>query len=178
MMGREALVNSSHSQSRPVLKLPRTTLDNYLEAVSILGLLAMVYLLARYWPGLPSIVPTHFGVAGLPDAWGSKTSLFANLGIGLFIYLGLTILYGFPHIYNYLYTINESNAEAQYRLARSLVSGLKASVILIFPYAEWATIQTALGQSAGLGAWFIFIAMFFSLGPLLLYLYKSYQAEH
>ncbi|MEQ8174199.1 MAG: DUF1648 domain-containing protein [Syntrophomonadaceae bacterium] len=171
-------MKSSYRKPRPVIKLPRTTLDNYLETVSVLGLFAMVYLLARYWTGLPSIVPTHFGAAGQPDGWGSKTSLFVNLGLGLFFYLGLTVLYRFPHIYNYLYTINEANAQVQYRLARSLVSGLKAGVILIFTYGEWATIQTALGQSTGLGPWFVFIVMVFSLGPILFYLYKSYQAEH
>lgn len=171
-------MKSSHRKHRPVIKLPRTALDNCLETVSVLGLFAMVYLLARYWPVLPAIVPTHFGPAGQPDGWGKKISLFVNLSIGLFLYLGLTILYRFPHIYNYLYTINEANAQVQYRLARSLISGLKAGVILIFTYGEWAAIRTALGQTTGLGPWFLFIVMVFSLGPILFYLYKSYQAEH
>lgn len=36
--------------------------------------------LAYAWPEIPEIVPTHFGING-PDAWGSKTSLFALAGV-------------------------------------------------------------------------------------------------
>lgn len=170
-------MNSPARKAQPVLRLPRTTLDNYLDAVSVLGLMLMSYLLARYWPGLPQIIPTHFGASGLPDGWGSKMQLFVNMAICLLLYLGMTILYRYPHIYNYFFTIDDANAVAQYRLARSLVNWLKASVILMFAYTEWATIQTALGQNSGLGNGFVLVVLIFSLGPIMVYLYKSYQAR-
>lgn len=170
------LINSI--KKLPVLKLPRTALDNCLEVLSILGLLAMVYLLARYWPGLPQRIPIHFGVSGQPDGWGDKSGLFSSIVIGMAVYLGMTALYKYPHLYNYLFEITEDNAGIQYRLARSMVSWLKTTMILIFAYIEWEIIQNAVGgQLHGPGSRFLIIVLIFTVVPMIIYAYKAYRAR-
>lgn len=55
----------------------------------VAALIAGVY----YYPILPKVVPSHFGMGGQPNGWMSKTSfLLISLGQFAFIYLLLTFL--------------------------------------------------------------------------------------
>ena len=112
----------------------------------------MVGLVIYYWPELPARIPTHFGASGTPDGWGSKHSLLYLAGVGALLYVVMFVLSRYPHLYNYLTTITESNAETQYRMAMDLMIVLGNVIIWMFTYMTWQTIQTALGQSEGMGA--------------------------
>lgn len=135
------------------MTLARTRLDGILEGLSILGLLAMTALLAYYWTALPPVVPTHFGITGMPDAWGSKWLELLPLALGTVLYGGLTIMGRYPHLFNYPWPITQENAPQQYRLARTLVTALKTEIMWLFAFVEWGTIRTAPGLGRGLGPW-------------------------
>ena len=81
---------------RPVLKIPRSPLENVTEVLAVLGILAHVLILVYYWPALPDVIPTHFGISGEADGWGSKNNLFGLLGASVFIYVMMTVLNFFP----------------------------------------------------------------------------------
>ena len=136
---------------RPVLQLPLTPTEYGLEVFAVLGLLFGAVAASVYWTRLPESIPTHFGAAGQPDAWGAKWNLLLMPVVALAMYALLTILSRFPHIYNYPVRITEENAERQYRIARSLMYWMKAEIVWLFTYIEWQSIQTALGRSSGLG---------------------------
>lgn len=158
---------------RPILELPYTPLDTLLEIVAGLGILGHVVILLKWWPVLPARVPTHFGLAGLPDAWGGKESLFILPAVGLFIYLLLTILSRFPHVYNYMCKLHEKNVEQQYRLARSLLLWMKTEIVWLFAYIEWMTILSALEQRLGLGAAFLPVTMAVIFGTIGIYIWLA-----
>jgi hypothetical protein len=46
---------------------------------------------------------------------------------------------------------------------------LKAQVVWLFAYLQWQMIQVALGNSTGLGAWFIVVVLLAFLLPILIY---------
>jgi len=63
------------NRSRPVLQLPRTPLETLLEALTVLGLIAVIAMTVWGYSVLPAIIPTHYGLSGAPNAYGGKASL-------------------------------------------------------------------------------------------------------
>jgi len=126
-----------------------------LEITALLGLIFQGIVLIKWWRLLPAAVPTHFGVAGLPDAWGAKSSLFLLPAIagGLYIMLGAASRY--PTLYNYPVRITEENYQTQFILARYLLSSLKTEIIWIFACLNYLSVLTALRIRSGLGIHFI-----------------------
>jgi len=164
-------------EKRPVLDIPLFPLEKTLEFVAAMGLLASVIIIIKFWPILPHTIPTHFGVSGKPDGWGSKETIFLLPSIGiLLIYIPITLLSRYPHIYNYICPITEQNAVEQYYLARLLLRWMKAEIIWLFAGLEWMTVQNALGKTEGLGllTWMPLVIIFGTIG---IYMYKSYQAK-
>ena len=166
--------NNSHrskplNQARPRIKIPITPMEFILELISLLGLLGAAYVLIKFWPDLPDEKPKHFGFTGEADAWGDPSSLYILLGVNFLMYIMLTIIRRFPHTFNYPVQINENNAFRQYQLAVVYISLLKAQVVWLFAYLQWQMIQVALGNSTGLGAWFIVVVLLAFLLPILIY---------
>jgi hypothetical protein len=90
------------------------------------------------------------------------------------LYLMLTVANRYPHKFNYLWPITAQNAREQYRLARLLLVWLKAEVIILFTFLEWATIRVALGQAEGLGVIFLPVVLVVMFGTVGIYFYFAY----
>jgi hypothetical protein len=162
---------------RPVLNVPRTPFELALELVAAGGLVLVFIVLAQAWSGLPDRVPQHFGATGQPDTWGGKNILWLFPGVAAGLSLLLTIANRFPQTFNYPWPITEQNAEAQYVLARTLLTAMKAEIVVLMAYLEWETIRVALGRSAGLGVAFLPVflgAMVLTTG---LYFTRAYQTR-
>lgn len=163
------------AEERPKFDLPSSRFEQILEFFSGRGLLAFSLMMLQFWFSLPAKIPTHFGASGEPDGWGSKYMLFALFVLAAVLYIGLTILRRYPHKYNYLWPITAQNAAAHYRLARQLVSFLKCKIVGMFAYIAWQTIQTALGNTNGLGLAFLPIVLVLDFGTIIFYLIKASQ---
>jgi len=135
---------------RPVLKIPRSPLENVSELLAVLGIIVHAFILFHYWPALPDVIPTHFGISGEADGWGSKNTLFLLVGMSVVMYVVLTVLNFFPHTFNYLVEITEKNARAQYANARLLLNIMKVEMVYLFAYITWGTVQVALGNAQAL----------------------------
>lgn len=169
--------SGSKKNSKPVLDLPWTPLQVMLGIVGLVCTGLMIGILIYYWPELPEVIPTHFGASGQPDGWGSRQSLLFIAGTGAVLYLVMFVLSRFPHLYNYLVTITESNAEIQYRMASNFMIVLANVIIWLFTYMVWQSIRTALGKSEGMGPWFVPVFLFLSFGPIVVYLVASLKAR-
>ena len=103
-----------------------------MEVLSICASVFIFIYTIRFYIKAPDIVPTHFGINGQPDSWGSKNMLFIISGIATVLYLFLTIMSKKPHLFNYPVIITEENAKRQYKLAIEFLSIIKFSVIVLF----------------------------------------------
>ena len=121
------------------------------EVVAVSGLLFHIGLVTRAWASLPATIPVHYGLSGQPDAWGGKIELLELPLLSVLVYVALTWLGRHPQKLNYPWAITKTNAEQQYRLARSLVGAIKAQLIWLLTAISWQTIGIANGQSGGLG---------------------------
>jgi uncharacterized membrane protein len=162
---------------RPIIDIPYSQLEIIMEAISAVGVLALIILIIITWPELPDRIPSHFGSTGMPDGWGSKTSIWVLTGVGVGFYALLTIVSRFPHTFNYLWAITEENAERQYQIARTMVVCLKAEMIWLFVYMEFGIIQVAMDKIDGLGVVFVPITLIVIFGTIFLCLIKGYLAR-
>lgn len=160
-------------EQRPVLDLPRSSFEIVGELLALIGVIVTVVILLSAWPTLPDRVPTHFGVTGEPDSWGRKESVLFPLLVMMVFYTGLTILNRFPHIFNYPRAITEENAPRQYRLARTLLTWLKAELVWIFAYIEWSIVRVAQGEATSMGVAFLPVMLIVMFGTLGIYLWVS-----
>ena len=113
---------------------PLNSVDIIIEALAAICLIYMLTQLIVEYPALDQKVPTHFGANGLPDDWGSRSSLLIFPIIAIVLYVGMKVLNRFPHLFNYPVTITEENAEKQYQYGKTMLSTLKFTTIGLFLY--------------------------------------------
>lgn len=162
---------------RPKIKVPLKIIDIVLEAACIALLLGVCLYIIFSWPGIPSVVATHFNLSGQADAYGSKSSVLFLLPFIFILYAGLTILQKFPHIYNYAVEITEKNAEIQYIYAVRMVRTLKFVMLACFSFIEFQTIRSALAGKNSLGLWFLPIFLICLFATIGFYIWKSLKTN-
>ncbi len=62
------------------------------ELIPLFLLFSSLYLALTAYPSLPDRIPTHFNIAGLPDRWGGKNSLFSSLILAGAMYVIFTAI--------------------------------------------------------------------------------------
>lgn len=158
---------------RPVIHVPRTPLENILEVLAACCLIGFMAVAIWGWLILPAVVPTHFGISGQPDAYGSKGTLLILPVIFLLVYGLLTFLERFPHTYNYPVTITEENAPRQYKRARILLVWLKLEILAAGMILQWNIIQSAANRSGSGLLYFTFLLPVLLLATVIIYMIKA-----
>lgn len=158
---------------RPRIKLKLMPFDRMVEFAALIFLLALIILPVLYYNVLPERMPVHFNASGIPDDYGGKATLFFLPGTGLLLYLLMTLLAAFPHVFHFAVKITPENAEIQYRLATRLIRILKTVILLMFSFISYKTIQTITGGAAGLGKVFLPVFLILTFGVVIIYLVQS-----
>jgi uncharacterized membrane protein len=127
--------------------IPRTTSEIVGEILALVATLAALVYPLTAWSTLPARVPTHFNLAGVPDGWGSKNILLLMPTVGVALYALLTIVARFPRLFNYPVKPTPDELPDQYRLARWLLTWIKANVAIMF--TALGVIITAMAAAAG-----------------------------
>jgi uncharacterized membrane protein len=162
---------------RPKITLIPTTADRLVEVLGWLTLLLVWGWAFTHFSTLPDTIPTHFNASGEADGFGSKVSIIALPVIATLLFIGLTVLNRYPHIFNYPTAITQDNALRLYTLATRMLRYLKLVLVLVFGGIEFMTIQNATGKAAGLGAWFLPLTLVLVFLPLIYFVVKSVQAN-
>ena len=162
---------------RPKITLIPSTADKLVELLGWLILLTLWGWTFTHYSALPDTIPTHFNAAGEADGFGSKASIIGLPLIATLLFIGLTVLNRYPHIFNYPAAITQDNALRLYTLATRMLRYLKLVLVLVFGGIEFMTIQNATGKAAGLGAWFLPLTLVLVFLPLLYFVVKSVQKK-
>ena len=115
-----------------------------LEAISLIALAALLWITysVLYGPSrLTGPIPTHFGLDGQPNAWGDPKMLLMLPGVGIFLYLSITLVSFFPSVFNYPVRVTPQNRERLQSIALNMVAALKAETLLLFAFLQYFTIQ-------------------------------------
>ena len=134
---------------------PMSRIEWVVEAVAIGILLFWVYYLTANWSSLPDEVPKTFGFSGKPGALGSRAVLWVLPGVGILVYIALTVGSRLTRFHNFLIEVTPENASELYAFSRRLLNFSKLAAIAALGYIEWKMLQTARGNAEGLAAWFM-----------------------
>ena len=149
---------------------PMSRMEWVVEAVALGILLFWVCYLAANWSSLPEEVPKTFGFSGKPGALGSRSVLWVLPGVGILVYIALTVASRLTRLHSFPIEVTPENASELYAFSRRLINLSKLAVIAAFGYIEWKMLQTARGNAEGLAPWFlpilIVVMLSFSLYPV------------
>lgn len=140
-------------------KIRFTSTDKLLEVLGILATIALLIIPLVFYSDLPNEIPTHYGIKGLPDAWGSKASIWVLPVIGFLMYLGLALLNYFVIANTALYSSKGNKQSVPPANILRMMQLLKLMLSLAFVYIVWQTIAISLDQATGLGMWFLPVFM-------------------
>jgi uncharacterized membrane protein len=162
-------------ETRPKIKPEPTTSDNLIEAAGWLAL-AMIWLITIFnYKNLPGTIPTHFNIAGEADNYGNRSTIFFMPVLGTILFIGMTILNRFPHIFNYPVKITPENGLKQYAMATRLIRVLKLSILVLFILIIYLTTSAALNKQEKLSIWFLPLTLAIIFMPLVYYIIKSFK---
>ncbi len=162
--------NRAEKAGRPTVRPEMSPVDWLLEAFALIGILGFLGFVIYQYPRLPESIPSHFNGAGMPDDYSSKSSILALLGIGMFIYVLMSLIALVPHQFNFTVKITPQNALKQYTMAIRLIRYLKVVIIWLFFYISYATVRVVAKEDSGLGAWFMPITLAGILVPVIVYI--------
>lgn len=152
---------TANKEDRPILKIELSLTDKLLE---IFGWLILIFLwtmtLLKY-SNLLETIPMHYNFTGQPDNFGNKTTIFILPILSTLLFVGMTILNKYPHVFNYPKKITNQNAERQYTIATRLIRYLKIIIVFSFSIIVLMTSHTANDKISGFGIWFL--ALFIGL---------------
>lgn len=162
---------------RPKIFLIRTMADKLVEVLGWLILLTLWGWTIAHYSSLPDTIPTHFNAAGEADGFGGKASIITLPIIATLLFIGLTVLNRYPHIFNYPTAITQDNALRLYTLATRMLRYLKLILVVVFGGIEFMTIQHATGEATGLGVWFLPLTLMLIFLPLIYFVIKSIKEK-
>ncbi len=160
---------------RPRIPITPTNADLLLE-ISGIGLISFALgYIGFHYQDLPEIIPVHFNLSGEINGFGGKETLWLLPAAALFIFIGMSALCRYPHIFNYPVEVTKRNVIRQYKLAIGLIRWLKAEIALLFGLIVMETISVANGANpVHPGFIAIFIGMIFA--SIFIYLIKASKA--
>ena len=165
-------------QTRPKITLQRTQFDKTVETTGqvLLILLWLVTMIAFFTS--PETIPTHYNASGQVDNYDGKTTLFILPVIASIIFIGITKLNKYPHIFNYAVTITEENAESHYSVATRMLRILKLVCVLVFFLIALFTWLITMNKVTSFGKWFLPFALSLVIIPVGYFLIKSFKEKH
>lgn len=151
------------------------------------GLLALItYTILSRYSSLPDRVPVHFGIAGNPDRWGSKSDLFIFValvwGLTLLFYVFILAvprlgrnpqLLNLPHKEEFLKLTPEKQAP-YWELLREFMAGMAVSVNLIFYLIIRGTLLLIQGNTKLLPLRNVFAGLAVLVLVIIVYLPRMY----
>jgi hypothetical protein len=138
------------------------------ELVAVLGLLSAIFIVVFNYRELPHRIPTHFGVTGVADGWGDKSSLWILVGLTCVLYAVFSLLRFLPPRLMNL-PVTEEHRAAAIPMSLEMIGWVKAEVTCMFAYIVWSAVAVVQGNSRGLGAWFLPVTLVAIIGTSLFY---------
>jgi uncharacterized membrane protein len=162
---------------RPRLQIALTTPDRIIEFAGRLCLVALWGMTIFAYENLPETIPTHFGPGGAVDDYGSKMTLFFLPVIGTIVFIGLTVLNKYPHIFNYPADIRPENALSQYTNATRMIRFLKFSITFISLVTVFMIYNAVITGSGRLGSALVPILIVVLVIPLSYFTIKAIRGR-
>ena len=162
---------------RPKLKIELSQPDRIIEILGWSSLFILWFFILFYYSDLPETIPTHFNGTGKVDNYGNKLTILILPIISTIVFVGLSILNKFPHIFNYPTEITVENALKKYTLATKMIRYLKFMIVLIFSFIVYMTFSSVKGNESTFNPLFLAIIFVLIAIPIGYYSVKMMNKE-
>jgi len=163
--------------TRPTPEIQTSQFDKLIELLGWVCLILLWVITIISYARLPEIIPTHFNASGQADDEGSKMILFFLPVIATLIFVVLTVLNQYPHIFNYPVAITADNAQKQYNNAVRMIKVLKLSIVATFSILVLLISTAGSSGNGSLGIWFLPVVLGMILIPLGYFIYKAVKEK-
>ena len=117
---------------RPRIQIPQTSTDRWLDAISYLLLILLIVYPVHLYSILPEPKTIQDDLAQQLNPLKSKALILILPALGVFLFIMLTILLRFPHMYNYPEKVTEQNALSLYSAGVRFMRIMRIWVLFIF----------------------------------------------
>jgi len=138
------------------MRLGNSIFEIVINILCLILLIGIIIYLLISWSGIPDQIPGHFAADGTVNRWDSKGTLFIVPAIAWVLFIGITIIERFPHLWNTGVRVTEENKYRIYKITKSLLVTIKLFVVALFVSI---TIMQTLAQSLPV----FFLPVFLSL---------------
>ncbi len=132
--------------TRPKIKIRLTSFDKAIELLAWIAVLGIWFVTLSNYMALPETIPIHYNLNGVVDGFGNKANILLLPIIATLMFIGMTILNKYPHIFSYPVTITEQNAFRKYTNATRLLRIVKLITVIIFGLIVLKIIQDVGGD--------------------------------
>lgn len=164
-------------EQRPIITLKKTLFERLIEYTSIIILILTWGFIFYFYSELENKIPVHFNASGKVDRYGDKQTIFLLPLISTVIFIGLSLISRYPHLFNYLKEITKENASQQYRNASNLLRKLNLIIVLVFAFLVYFTLDIRNTNSEDLGDWFLPAIIIVINLPTLYFLIRSAKKQ-
>ncbi|KXB03466.1 hypothetical protein AKJ47_02205 [candidate division MSBL1 archaeon SCGC-AAA261G05] len=145
----------------------------FLVCIIVASFVWTASLVAMNYNQLPDQIPTHYGVSGDPDSWGSKTTLLIYPSLQVAFLAISLVIYKYPNYANIPLTIglkhlSKNLRERAYEIVRDVVFITMAIVTFLMLYLTRETLEVAKGQAMSINLWGVLAFLIF-LAPVIVY---------
>lgn len=151
-------------------KIPKTRFLVWMERISAVLLAFMIGYTIFAWLKLPEQIPTHWGLTGKIDGWGSRDSIWFSTIMATGLYILLTVIFHHPSIWNTGTTVTEENKEWVYQKLAHMLVILRLIIQLVFFCILYQTVR-----AKNLGLWGSLLLYTSPFLPLLWYFYLLHK---
>ena len=120
------------------------TTSRYLPLITLSLWISILLHVIYHYSDLPSLIPTHYTLAGIPDDLGPKLTLVYLCLVGLLVTVMLAAIPRYPQFYNLPYSIDPTKRTQVLLVLRQMTETLNAWVAVLFLLLIGGTVQIGM----------------------------------
>lgn len=116
--------------------------NNFFDILNLVIVIIVTLVTIKSWSILPEKIPTHYGLNGKVDAYGSKNNIFIIIAFMIGLYLLFKFVANKPYICNYTVKITPLNKDSQYNLVSKFLRVFCFEILILFTYIQFSIIYS------------------------------------
>ena len=133
-------------KERPRIQIQQTSTDRWLDVITYLLLIFLISYPVYLYSSLPEPNAVHTNISRQLFSYKSKEIILVLPALGVFLFIILTVLLRYPHIYNYPEKVTEENALPIYTGGVRFMRIMRIWVLIIFILVMKGSMGIALNR--------------------------------
>lgn len=147
--------------------------NKFFDILNLAIVIIITLVTIKFWSILPGKIPSHYGLNGNVDAYGSKNTVFIIIPFMIGLYLLFRFAANRPYIGNYTVKITPLNRDNQYNLVSKFLRVFCFEMLILFTYVQFNIIYSTVTKNGHISLIFIPFILFILILSTVIYVKKS-----